>query len=124
MTGIRTGPARARGNTVLVVDDDVDMRESIRDVLVDEGYEVVTASNGKEALEFLPGIEGPCGVVLDVEMPVLDGRQFYEAMTAVPALAKTPVMVLTWHPTLAPAGVPRMRKTNLELLLTMVAALF
>jgi two-component system, chemotaxis family, chemotaxis protein CheY len=111
-------------NSLLVVDDDADLRESLRDVLIDEGYQVTMAANGQEALGLLPGLERPCGVLLDLVMPIMGGNEFYRAMSAVPALADIPVLVLTCHPDGAPPGLPRTVKTRLDRLLTMVAELF
>ena len=111
-------------NTVLVVDDDADLRESLADVLRDEGYAVSMAANGQEALDLLPKLKRPCGVVLDMAMPVMDGTQFYQAMRAVPALADIPVVVFSCDPSWAPSGLPKIRKTNLERVLTLVAELF
>jgi CheY-like chemotaxis protein len=111
-------------NMVLVVDDDVDFRESLRDVLRDEGYAVTMAANGQEALDLLPGLKRPCGIILDLEMPVMNGNQFYRAMSAFPALADIPVMILTCDPSFAPGGLPKLKKTSLDRLLTTVAALF
>ena len=111
-------------NTVLIVDDDADLRESLADVLRRQGYAVTLASNGKEALELLPGLHKPCGIVLDIAMPVMNGAQFYQAMRAVPELADIPVVILTCDPALAPKGLPRMTKLSPERVLSMVAALF
>ena len=111
-------------NTVLVVDDDADLRDSLADLLRDEGYAVTLASNGREALDLLPGLQRPCGIVLDIDMPVMNGRQFYQAMRAVPAWADIPIVVLSCEPSQAPNGLPRMKKTNLATVLTMVAGLF
>ncbi|HZL17033.1 MAG TPA: response regulator [Polyangia bacterium] len=111
-------------NSLLVVDDDIDMRESLRDVLTEEGYRVTMAADGEEALSLLAGMERPCGVLLDLVMPVMSGNEFYRAMSAVPALADIPVLVLTCHPSSAPPGLPKTAKTSLNRLLTMVAELF
>ena len=111
-------------NTVLIVDDDTDLRESLGDVLRNQGYAVTLAANGKEALELLPGLRKPRGIVLDIAMPVMNGPQFYQAMRAVPELADTPVVILTCDPAMAPKGVPKMTKLNPERMLSMVAALF
>ena len=78
----------------------------------------------REALDLLPGLKRPCAVVLDIAMPVMNGIQFYRAMSAVPALADIPVVILTCDPSLAPSGLPRMKKTSVEQLLTMVSGLF
>lgn len=116
--------SRLNPNTVLVVDDDADLREALRDVLRDEGYAVVLASNGKEALGMLPSLKRPCGIVLDIAMPVMNGAEFYDAMSGLPAFADIPVVVLTSDLSRAPSGLPKMIKVSIERLLAMVAALF
>jgi CheY-like chemotaxis protein len=111
--------------TVLVVDDEADIRESLRDALGDEGYSVMLASNGKEALALLPKVPRPCAIILDLIMPIMSGMEFYEAMRAVPQLADIPVLISTSDPSRAPTRVPVMRKPiNLDRLLMSVAALF
>ena len=63
--------------SVLLVDDDVAIREALAEVLVDEGFAVHQAVNGREALDWLhhDGSNGsrPCVVLLDLMMPVMDG---------------------------------------------------
>jgi CheY-like chemotaxis protein len=111
--------------TVLVVDDEADIRESLRDALGDEGYAVVVAANGKEALEILPALPKPCAVILDIIMPVMSGTELYEAMRTTPALADIPVLISTSDPSRAPGRVPLMKKPiNLDRLLDAVARLF
>jgi CheY-like chemotaxis protein len=112
-------------NTLLVVDDDADLRESLREALEDDGYAVVLARNGREALDIVPGLSRPCGIVLDMAMPVMDGVSFYRALKAVPEWADIPVLVATSDPQRAPRGVPIIAKhAGLPRLLAMVAALF
>jgi CheY-like chemotaxis protein len=112
-------------NTLLVVDDDRDLGESLREAFEDEGYAVVLASNGREALRLVPRLPRPCGIVLDMTMPVMDGATFYRALKAVPEWADIPVLVSTSDPVRAPRGVPIIGKpANLQRLLAMVAALF
>ena len=112
------------GNAVLVVDDDTDLRESLGDVLRAEGYSVTLAANGREALALLPGLERPCAVLLDLAMPVMNGTEFYRTMSGIPALADIPVGILTCDPSRAPIGLPKIKKTSIEHLLTMVGKLF
>ena len=64
---------------VLVVDDDPSIRTTVSDVLDLEGYEVVTAANGAEALERLEH-DHPFVVLLDMRMPVMDGWGFARAV--------------------------------------------
>lgn len=71
--------ALAESNTVLVVDDDPDIRDSIEELLRSDGLDATGASNGEEALNLLT--QRPIGVVLlDLMMPVMDGRQLVEEM--------------------------------------------
>jgi PAS domain S-box-containing protein len=111
--------------TVLIVDDEADIRESLREALADEGYAVVVAANGKQALEILPTLNRPCAVILDIIMPVMSGIELYTAMRANPRLSDIPVVVSTSDPSRAPSGVLIMRKPiNLARLLKTVDALF
>ena len=63
---------------VLVIDDDWAIRETVGEVLHDAGYQVVCASNGREALDYLRQGPVPCMILLDLMMPVMDGHQFRE----------------------------------------------
>jgi CheY-like chemotaxis protein len=83
---------------VLIVDDDHDVREALREVLQDHGYDVLEAVNGHDALALLRGETlPPCLILLDIMMPVMDGWQFREAQQSDPRLAKIPVVVLSAH---------------------------
>jgi UDP-3-O-[3-hydroxymyristoyl] N-acetylglucosamine deacetylase len=79
---------------ILVVDDDARVRESIGDVLRDEGYQVVTAGDGHEAMRRVDEHD-PCLVLLDVWMPDLDGIEVLGRIKA--ARAELPVIVLSGH---------------------------
>ena len=63
---------------ILVVDDDVTIAMTIESVLIEEGYTVVIAHNGKEALEFAEE-SPPAVILLDMKMPVMDGWAFASA---------------------------------------------
>jgi CheY-like chemotaxis protein len=83
---------------VLVVDDDKDIRESITEILEDEGYPVALASNGCEALKRLrAGSDSsrPCVILLDLMMPIMDGGQFITEQMSDPSLSGIPVVVVT-----------------------------
>ena len=113
------------GKTVLVVDDEADIRDSLKEALLDEGYEVVTAANGQQALALLPALPRPCAVILDIIMPSMSGLELYAAMRAIPGLADIPVVVSTSDPSRAPSGVMIMKKPiNLGRLLRTIEALF
>jgi len=82
--------------TILVVDDDCDIRESIRMLLEDSAYRVAEAANGQEALDYLRAADAlPNLILLDLVMPVMNGREFRERQRAVSAWSAVPVFVLT-----------------------------
>jgi CheY-like chemotaxis protein len=81
--------------SVLIVDDDPDLRDITRFVLEGEGFEVVTAEDGSEALQRLRAGQLPAVVLLDLMMPVMNGYQFLEEVAKVPALREIPIVVLT-----------------------------
>jgi CheY-like chemotaxis protein len=103
---------------ILIVEDEPELRESLREFLEDEGFAVATAANGAEALAALDRSALPCMMILDLVMPVLGGNALYERMQANPRLSQIPVLVSTCDPTKAPTGVPTMKKPlNLNRLL-------
>jgi CheY-like chemotaxis protein len=83
------------GGPVLLVEDDLDIAEAILDVLMDEGYEVAHATNGREALELLHSQPRPAVILLDLMMPEMDGSQFRAEQLRDPALSSIPVVVLS-----------------------------
>ena len=86
-----------RCKTILVVDDERDIRESLGDLLREEGYDVIEAQNGVEALARLRENThvSPCVIVLDLMMPVMDGYQFRAEQLRDSALAGIPVVVVS-----------------------------
>jgi len=88
---------------VLVVDDDTEIRDSLMEVLRDHGYEVLGASNGRDALDKLQGAGEslPCMIFLDLMMPVMDGAAFREEQLRQPELAAIPVVVISAYRDLA-----------------------
>ena len=90
---------KAIHETILVVDDDTDVRESLSELLDEKGYSVLQAENGREALDVLKNVpHAPCIVVLDLAMPVLDGYEFLKYRAVDPALRHTPVVVVSGNP--------------------------
>jgi DNA-binding response OmpR family regulator len=81
--------------TILVVDDDADTLDSVRDILAHAGFGVDTAATGRDALGKLLDEKQPAVIVLDIRMPVMDGRQFLTVVRAYHRLASIPVIVLT-----------------------------
>jgi CheY-like chemotaxis protein len=83
---------------VLVVEDDRDVRDSVIEVLADHGYGALAAGNGAEGLALLRGTAPkPALVLLDLMMPVMDGRAFRAAQQADPRLQAIPVVILSAH---------------------------
>jgi CheY-like chemotaxis protein len=72
---------------VLVADDDVDIRQTLRAVLEDEGYQVDEASNGKISLELIRAASVPYVVVLDLMMPQVGGAAVLRAISQDEALS-------------------------------------
>jgi CheY-like chemotaxis protein len=83
--------------TVLLVEDDADVRDSLQDILEDEGFDVIPAANGKQAIDFLT-LNEPAGadlVILDLFMPMVSGWEVLERMTGDAKLNDIPVLVLS-----------------------------
>jgi CheY-like chemotaxis protein len=85
----------AGAKLILVVDDDEDTRDAIRQALEAEGYEVAVAANGQQALELLRSGSIPALIMLDLMMPVMSGEEFAEKQRRDPTLARIPVVILT-----------------------------
>ena len=79
--------ATAAPLTVLIVDDQALFRRSLQDRLRSDGYDVVGAENGVEALELLEAASSPCVVLLDLMMPVMNGVEFLHALDRRPETA-------------------------------------
>jgi CheY-like chemotaxis protein len=83
--------------SVMVVDDDEDIRESVADVLEDEGYDVDTVANGREALNLLAKKlpDRPDVMLVDVMMPVMDGWELLAELGRSPELSTIPAVLFT-----------------------------
>lgn len=80
---------------ILIVDDDPDVRELLREALETTGRTVVDAENGAEALALLTATPGLRLVLLDLRMPIMTGWEFLEAKAKLPEWAELPVVVLS-----------------------------
>ena len=83
-------------NKVLIVDDDESNRYMLSRRLEFRGYLVVTATDGREAVE-RARTEAPCLILMDVTLPVLDGLAATRELKSLPELRGIPVIALTAH---------------------------
>jgi CheY-like chemotaxis protein len=83
----------AMRGTVLIVDDDEGLRQSLGEFLEAEGYRVLSASNGRHALGVLED-ETPSLILIDVAMPVMSGWKLCEALSHYPDLARIPRLLI------------------------------
>jgi two-component system response regulator MprA len=82
-------------NDVLAVDDDYDVLFALQDVLEMEGYRVIPARSGREALELLRRGLRPAVILLDLMMPEVSGWEFRAQQASDPELASIPVVVVS-----------------------------
>jgi len=78
---------------ILVVDDDVNSRQAVEALLEIDGYRVAVACDGVEAMDLLEGGLEPALIVLDMQMPRMDGVAFRDAQQRRPTFANIPVIV-------------------------------
>lgn len=92
---------RARPDTILVVEDDADVREALAAVLETHGYVVLAAENGRQALDKLRNGVACCLILLDLFMPEMDGWAFRAEQMRDPELAGIPVVIISADPVAA-----------------------
>lgn len=82
---------------ILIIEDEPDLRETLKDLLEISGFKVMTASNGKEGLEHIRSTGFPCLILLDLMMPVMNGWQFLEELhvDTEPVLKKPSVVIVS-----------------------------
>jgi CheY-like chemotaxis protein len=83
---------------VLIVDDDADCGDALKDTLQDVGYEVAIAPSAIDALRQLQSMPPPSVIILDLLMPGMSGEEFLERRQADPVLAEIPVVVVSATP--------------------------
>jgi len=96
--------------TILLVEDDADIRETVRDVLEAEGYQVEEAADGLQALARLSGEVLPSVILLDLMMPSMSGEMLLESLQREERLRQIPVVVTTASPQRPPGAVGYLRK--------------
>jgi CheY-like chemotaxis protein len=90
--------SRRRAGSVLLVDDYDDARAVLREALEGAGHAVLEAANGQQALNILvSGEQRVAMIVLDLQMPVMDGWQFINLLRSYVGLSSIPVLVVTAH---------------------------
>ncbi len=82
-------------SAILLVEDDLDIRIDLADLLRNEGYEVATAANGQEALDWLHRNQHADLILLDLRMPVMNGWDFRSRQLEEPDLVTIPVVLLS-----------------------------
>ena len=82
----------ATSGSVLLVEDDRDLRDAVAEILQDERFAVARAANGREALDVLRGAGEFCLVLLDMRMPVMTGIEFRREQLRDPRIAEVPVV--------------------------------
>jgi CheY-like chemotaxis protein len=84
--------------TILVVEDDTDLRNALFDVLESAGFEVLTAGDGGEALEILQKLREPALMLLDLKIPAADGYEIRSRLLESPGVSEAPVALLSADP--------------------------
>jgi CheY-like chemotaxis protein len=90
---------RRRSGVVLLVDDCSESRAAVRELLENNGYAVIEASNGQRALDFLVSSPEPLVqlIILDLQMPIMNGYQFLTLLSNYVRLSTLPVLVVSGH---------------------------
>ncbi len=80
---------------ILIIEDDIDIRETLEQLLELEGYDVFSAPNGKEGVETLSEMPAPSLILLDLMMPVMNGWEFLQAQKQIHDRQTVPVFILS-----------------------------
>ena len=112
-------------STVLLIEDDHDTRVSIRSLLEDRGYDVLTVADGRSALELLHhNLPLPSLIILDLMLPVMDGWHFADHVQKCDELATIPIVIMSaWRERPPPPGAVGVlhKPVNIGALLQLVA---
>jgi CheY-like chemotaxis protein len=95
---------------ILLIDDNADLLDVLATLLGARGFTPIVARNGLEALELLEHSPPPSVILLDLNMPIMDGRTFLARKAEIPKIAAIPVIIITGNPAQAPANVPILPK--------------
>ena len=91
-------------HSILIIEDDVDQLDVLSYLLEDAGYSTRCARNGKEALDILRVPPRPAMILLDLNLPVMNGWQFLSEKRNDSSLVKVPVVVISGTNTERPQG--------------------
>jgi CheY-like chemotaxis protein len=80
---------------ILIVEDDVDIQEALQGLLEMNGFQVLAASHGKEAVEYLQGSPRPALILLDMAMPVMDGHRVLTFRKETDGYQEVPVVIIS-----------------------------
>lgn len=80
---------------ILIIEDSKDVQDSLKMALEIDGYNVVTANNGKEALDKLKKIPTPCLILLDLMMPIMNGWEFMDIINKDILLSAIPIVIVS-----------------------------
>jgi CheY-like chemotaxis protein len=81
--------------TILIVEDEIRTRDILIELLAKDGREIVTASDGQEAMDCLTNVPRPRVILLDLVMPRMDGWEFLRCQAINPSIASIPTIVLS-----------------------------
>ena len=95
---------------VVIVDDEEDSRELLKELLEARGYQVATAEDGVDALDVMSRVPQICLVILDLLMPRMGGIELLEHLAKDPGRRSFPIWVATSAPDRVPVGVPCLPK--------------
>ena len=105
---------------LLIVEDEVTIRDTLSELLAKDEREIVTAGDGQEALERLTEVPRPCLILLDLMMPRMNGWEFLQRKSADPLIADIPTIVLSASGRPAGAKHQLAKPVDLERLLALV----
>lgn len=108
--GVVTEAEAGHSPTLLVVDDDEDIRSLLSDLFAKAGFRVEIAADGAQAILFLEHHEPPDAIVLDLLMPGIVGTSVLSYLSSHPTLNDVPVAIVSSSPQLAPDGYKLFRK--------------
>jgi CheY-like chemotaxis protein len=95
------GQGTGNCQSILIVEDDMDIRNALRDMVELDGYYAETAENGADAMRKLNDMPKPCLIILDIMMPVMNGLEFLAASERDSRIVTVPVVIVTAYEAIA-----------------------